>query len=45
MYVKFSGKVFAVLRREFVEHGIIYHLCDDIGKHIGQVLDKYCEVL
>lgn len=43
--LKYSFGVFAVLRREFTSDGIIYHVCDDIGKYIGPVLEKYCEVL
>jgi hypothetical protein len=39
------GKVYAVLRREFTDQGVFYHLCDNLGRHIGQLHESECEIL
>jgi hypothetical protein len=45
LQVKFNGKVFQVLRREYKEEGILYHLCDDVGKFLYSVWEKDLSIL
>jgi hypothetical protein len=40
LHVKVDGKMFAVMRREYTTEGIIYHLCDSIGKYLKSVHEK-----
>jgi len=40
-----DGKVHAVRNRETTKNGVIYHLCDSIGKYIGFVSEHECKLL